>query len=68
VPLTITRAQCDAIYKIMIPHLTAIGDVWLCVKRREFAEAKKMGREFAESCGSWRTSAGRRPSTATPSR
>ena len=48
VPLTITRAQRDAIYEIVIPHLTAIGDVWLCVKRREFAEAKKMGREFAE--------------------
>jgi hypothetical protein len=46
--LTITRAQRDAIYEIVIPHLTAIGDVWLCVKRREFAEAKKMGREFAE--------------------
>jgi hypothetical protein len=41
VPLTITRAQRDAIYEIVIPHLTAIGDVWLCVKRREFAEAKK---------------------------
>jgi len=48
VPLMITRAQRDAIYEIVISHLTAIGDVWLCVERREFAEAKKMGREFAE--------------------
>jgi hypothetical protein len=48
VPLIITRAQRDAIYEIVISHLTAIGDVWLCVKRREFADAKKMGREFAE--------------------
>jgi hypothetical protein len=48
VPLTITRAQRDAIYQVVIPHLTAIGDVWLCVRRREFADAKKMGREFAE--------------------
>jgi hypothetical protein len=47
VPLTITCAQRDAIYEIVIPHLTAIGDVWLCVKR-EFAEAKKMAHEFAE--------------------
>ena len=38
------RAQRDAIYEIVIPHLTAIGDVWLCVKRREFAEAERMGR------------------------
>lgn len=48
VPLTITRAERDAIYEIVIPRLTAIGDVWLCVKRGEFADAKKMGREFAE--------------------
>jgi hypothetical protein len=48
VPLIITREQRDAIYEIVISHLSAIGDVWLCVKRREFAEAKKMGREFAE--------------------
>jgi len=48
VPLTITRAQRDAIYEVVISHLTAIGDVWLCVERREFADAKKMGREFAE--------------------
>jgi hypothetical protein len=45
--LTITRAQRDAIYEIVIPHLTAIGDVWLCVKRREFAEAKN-DEELAE--------------------
>jgi hypothetical protein len=46
VPLTITCAQRDAIYEIVIPHMTGIGDVWLCVKRREFAEAKKTGREL----------------------
>jgi hypothetical protein len=48
VPLTITRAQRDAIYEMVISHLTAIGDVWLCIDRREFASAKRLGREFAE--------------------
>jgi hypothetical protein len=47
-PVTITRVQRDAIYELVITHLTAIGDVWLSIKRREFADAKKMGREFAE--------------------
>jgi hypothetical protein len=47
-PLIITRGQRDAIYEIVIDHLSAIGDVSLCVERREFADAKKMGREFAE--------------------
>jgi hypothetical protein len=47
-PVTITCAQRDAIYEAVITRLTAIGDVWLSIKRREFADAKKMGREFAE--------------------
>jgi hypothetical protein len=33
--LTITRAQRDAIHQIVIPHLTAIGDVWICVRRHD---------------------------------
>jgi hypothetical protein len=48
VQLTITREQRDAIYELVIDHLTAIGDIWLCLEGREFAEAKSMGREFAE--------------------
>jgi hypothetical protein len=47
-PVTISRAQRDAIYEMVINHLTAIGDVWLSVDRREYATAKRMGREFAE--------------------
>lgn len=47
-PLTITRAQRDAIYEMVIMHLSAISDVWRCVKRRDFAHAKEMGRKFAE--------------------
>jgi hypothetical protein len=48
VPLTITRAQRDAIYEMVVNHLTAIGDVWISVDRHEFATAKRMGREFRE--------------------
>ena len=47
-PVTITRVQRDAIYELVITRLTAIGDVWLSITHREFADAKKMGREFAE--------------------
>jgi hypothetical protein len=47
-PVMITRAQRDAIYQMVITHLTGIGDVWLSVKRRDFADAKEMGRKFAE--------------------
>jgi hypothetical protein len=47
-PVTIFRAQRDAVYELVINHLAAIGDVWMCVDRREYADAKRMGREFAE--------------------
>jgi hypothetical protein len=47
-PVTITRVQRDAIYELVIARLTGVGDVWLSIERREFADAKKMGREFAE--------------------
>jgi hypothetical protein len=48
VPVTISRAQRDAIYELVINHLTAIGDVWISVDCREYATAKRLGREFAE--------------------
>ena len=47
-PVTISRAQRDAIYELVVTRLTGIGDVWLCVERRDFSEARAMGREFAE--------------------
>jgi hypothetical protein len=48
VPVTISRAQRDAIYELVVTHLTGIGDVWMSVDRREFATAKCLGRAFAE--------------------
>ena len=30
-PVTISRAQRDAIYELVVTHLSGIGDVWLCV-------------------------------------
>jgi hypothetical protein len=47
-PVPITRAQRDAIYEMVIMHLSAIGDVWLSVKRRDFADAKEMGGKVAD--------------------
>jgi hypothetical protein len=47
-PLTITRAQRDAIYEMVINHLSGIGDVWICVERGDLATAKALGRDFAE--------------------
>jgi hypothetical protein len=46
--VTISHAQRDAIYQMVITHLTGIGDGWLGVHRRDFADAKRLGRKFAE--------------------
>lgn len=47
-PVTISSAQQDAIYELAINRLNAIGDVQLCVDRREYASARRLGREVAE--------------------
>jgi hypothetical protein len=46
--LTITREQRDAIYEVVMNHLTGIGDVWIAVERRDFKDAGRLGRDFAE--------------------
>jgi hypothetical protein len=46
--LTITREQRDAIYEVVIDRVSGIDDVWLAVDRRDFATAKRLGRQFAE--------------------
>jgi hypothetical protein len=48
ISLTVTREQRDAIYEVVINHLSGIEDVWMAVERREFASAKRLGRLFAE--------------------
>lgn len=47
-PVTITRAQRDAIYEMVVNHLAGIGDVWISVQGGDFATAKRLGRDFAE--------------------
>ena len=67
-PVTISRAQRDAIYELVITRLTAIGDVWSVDRSPGLRRRDKMGREFAEDLRCWRTSGGPRPSTARRSR
>jgi predicted transcriptional regulator len=48
VQVTITRAQRDAIYELVVDHLSGIGDVWTAMQDGDFASAKRFGRAFAE--------------------
>lgn len=47
-PLCITHRQRDAIYEMVLNHLTGIGDVWIAVQHRDLPTARRLGREFAE--------------------
>ena len=47
-PLTISRKQRDALYELVVDHLTAIGDVWIELDKRDFATAKRQAREFVQ--------------------
>lgn len=47
-PLTISREQRDAIYQLVLDHLTGIGDVWIELEKHDFATAKRLAREFVE--------------------
>ncbi len=46
--LTISRKQRDAIYELVIEHLTGIGDVWIELDKHDFATAKQLARAFVE--------------------
>ena len=47
-PVTITRAQRDAIYEVVLNHLTGIGDVWIAVQSRDFDYARELGVDFGD--------------------
>ena len=46
--LTISRKQRDAIYELVVTHLTGIGDVWIELENRDVATSKRLARAFVE--------------------
>ena len=66
-PVSITRAQCDAIYEMVVTHLTGIGDFWISVQGGDFATGACLGRDFAEDVRLLED-LGWTPSTSTRSR
>jgi hypothetical protein len=39
--LTISREQRDALYELVVDHLTSIGDVWIEFQNRDLVTAKR---------------------------
>jgi hypothetical protein len=48
VSLTLRREQRDAIWDLVVTHLTGIGDVWIELNNRDVATAKQLAKEFVE--------------------
>jgi hypothetical protein len=70
---TIDRDQRDALYELVLNHLSAIGDLWIAVEDNELAKAEQLGIEFGEDLRlmhdlGWRgrRPQGRRPDDAAP--
>jgi hypothetical protein len=61
---TIDCDQRDALYELVLNHLSAIGDLWIAVEDNEFSKAEQLGIEFGEDLRlmhdlGWRETAGR---------
>jgi hypothetical protein len=47
-PFTITRPQRDAIYQLVLNHLSGIDAVWTSLDQGDVSTASRLGREFAQ--------------------
>jgi hypothetical protein len=45
---TIDRERRDALYELVLDHLSGIGDFWIAVEEKDFAKAERLGIEYGE--------------------
>lgn len=45
---TITAAQRDALYDLILDRLSGIGDISLAIQARNYADAERLGREYRD--------------------
>jgi hypothetical protein len=57
---TIDRERRDALYELVLDHLSGIGDFWIAIEEKDFARAERLGIEFGEDSVCSKTSAGSR--------
>lgn len=61
---TIDRERRDALYELVLDHLSGIGDFWIAIEEKDFAKAERLGIEFGKTSACSKTSAGSRRPTA----
>lgn len=45
---TIDRERRDALYELVLDHLSGIGDFWIAIEEKDLAKAERLGIEFGE--------------------
>jgi len=45
---TIDRERRDALYELVLDHLSGIGDFWIAIEEKDFVKAERLGIEFGE--------------------
>jgi hypothetical protein len=45
---TIDRERRDALYELVLDHLSGVGDFWIAIEEKDFAKAERLGIEFGE--------------------
>jgi hypothetical protein len=45
---TIDLERRDALYELVLDHLSGIGDFWIAIEEKDFARAERLGIEFGE--------------------
>jgi hypothetical protein len=45
---TIDRERRNALYELVLDHLSGIGDFWIAIEEKDFAKAERLGIEFGE--------------------
>lgn len=45
---TIDRERRDALYELVLDHLSGIGDFWIAIEEKDFAKVERLGIEFGE--------------------
>jgi hypothetical protein len=46
--VTIDRERREALYELVLDHLSGIGDFWIAIEEKDFAKAERLGIEFGE--------------------
>jgi hypothetical protein len=52
---TIDRERRDALYELVLDHLSGIGDFWIAIEEKDFVKAERLGSDGSRFARRWRS-------------